>query len=161
MDERVEATPEDLSAELSALLGRLIRLLRREAPAPVGPGSLGALVTLNRDGPMRLGDLAAREGVAPPTLSRMIAGLEDAGYVSRRPDPGDRRAVRVSLTDDGSRVVAEAVEACADVFRRRMAGMSDDARRALEAALPALRRLAGDSEPVGEPPRERGVTNRL
>lgn len=132
----------DLPAELSGLLGRLMRLLRREAPAPVGPGSLAALVTLARYGPMRLGDLAAREGVAPPTLTRMIAVLEEAGYVARRQDPGDRRAVQVSLTVDGSRLVAEVMRMRAEVFRRRMAAMPDDARVALEAALPALRTLA-------------------
>lgn len=132
----------DLPAELSGLLGRLMRLLRREAPAPVGPGSLAALVTLTRYGPMRLGDLAAREGVAPPTLTRMIAALEEAGYVARRQDLGDRRAVQVSLTVDGSRLVAEVMRMRAEVFRRRMAAMPDDARVALEAALPALRTLA-------------------
>lgn len=132
----------DLSAELSGLLGRLMRMLRREAPAPVGPGSLAALVTLSRYGSLRLGDLAAREGVAPPTLTRMIAALEEAGYVTRRQDPGDRRAVQVSLTVDGSRLVAEVTQLRAEVFRQRMTAMPDDARAALEAALPALRTLA-------------------
>jgi DNA-binding MarR family transcriptional regulator len=135
----------DLAADLSQLMGILIRVLRREAPAPVGPGSLAALGTLSRCGPMRLGDLALREGVAPPTLTRMIATLEEAGYVTRRPDPGDRRAVRVSITDDGAQVVAAATAARADVFRNRIETLPDDAVRALEDAVPALRALAGEA----------------
>jgi DNA-binding MarR family transcriptional regulator len=146
-----EPADGDLAADLSLLMGTLIRMLRREAPTPVGPGSLAALATLSRSGPMRLGDLALREGVAPPTLTRMIAGLEEAGYVSRRPDPGDRRAVRVSLTDEGAQVVAAATAARADVFRMRIAALPDDARRALADAVPALRALAG------EPPAERSA----
>lgn len=140
----VDEPEPDLAAELSVLMGRLIRLLRREAPAPVGPGSLAALATLGRCGPLRLGDLALREGVAPPTLTRMIAGLEEDGYVTRRPDPGDRRAVRVSITERGRQVVSEALAARAEVFRRRLEVLPEASRRVLEDAVPALRALADD-----------------
>jgi DNA-binding MarR family transcriptional regulator len=127
------------------VIGQLIRLLRSQAPSAVGPGSLAALATLARHGPMRLGDLAAREGVAPPTLTRMIAVLEDAGFVQRRTDQADRRAVQVSVTDSGVRVVAEALDARAVVLQARLAALPEPDRTAILAALPALEALVDEA----------------
>jgi len=134
----------DLAGELAAVIGTVIRLLRRRVPTEVGPGSLAALATLHRGGPMRLGDLAAREGVSPPTLTRMIAALEDAGYVRRRPDDHDRRAVVVSITGGGTALVRQAQTARAEVLRARLAALTEAQREALVAALPALEALADD-----------------
>jgi len=134
----------DVAGRLSTVLGLLIRLLRRQAPAEVGPGSLAALV---RSGPMRQGDLAAREGVAPPTLTRMVAALEESGYVVRRSDDQDRRAVLVSVTEDGARVVRAARAARAVVLRDRLERLAPGQAQALLAALPALEALADDDAP--------------
>jgi DNA-binding MarR family transcriptional regulator len=133
---------EDGAVRLAAAIGQLIRLLRRQAPAEVGPGSLAVLATLCRYGPLRLGELAAREGVAPPTLTRMVGALAEAGYVTRRPDDDDRRAARVSVTPAGARVVAGAQAARAAVLRSRLAALPADDARALRMALPALEALA-------------------
>src|SRR5689334_2165656 len=138
------AADDDVAAQLSDVLGRLLRLVRRRAPADVGPGSLAALVTLVRSGPMRLGDLAAREGVAPPTLTRMVAVLEEGGLVDRRPDEKDRRAVLVSVTPDGARVVEDTLAARAEVLRSRLAALPAEHVDALVAALPALAALSDD-----------------
>ena len=137
----------DVAGRLSTVLGLLIRLLRRQAPAEVGPGSLAALATLVRSGPMRQGDLAAREGVAPPTLTRMVAALEESGYVVRRSDDQDRRAVLVSVTEDGARVVRAARAARAVVLRDRLERLAPGQAQALLAALPALEALADDDAP--------------
>jgi len=136
----------DTADRLSAVLDRLVRLLRRQAPAEVGPGSLAALATLRRAGPLRLGDLAVREAVAPPTLTRMIAVLEEAGHVVRRTDEHDRRAVLVSVTPAGARVVDVALAARAVVVRARLAALDGAALAALHAAVPALEALADDTE---------------
>jgi DNA-binding MarR family transcriptional regulator len=143
-DGAVTDDADDAAARLSAVIGQLVRVLRREAPSEVGPGSLAALATLARSGPLRLGDLAAREGVAPPTLTRMVAALEDAGHVTRRPDVHDRRAVLVSVTDAGARLVADTISARALVLRARLAALPEPDVRALLAALPALEQLVGD-----------------
>jgi DNA-binding MarR family transcriptional regulator len=142
-----DAGPDDAAqaVRLATVIGQLVRLLRRRSPAQVGPGSLGALATLARCGPMRLGDLASREGVAPPTLTRMIAVMEEGGLVSRRPDEHDRRAVRVSVTAAGAQVVAGIGAARAAVLRDRLAQLSPQDRQELAAALPALEAVADDS----------------
>ena len=137
--------PEEVAARLSVVLGQLIRVLRRQTPVTIGPGSLAALATLHRCGPLRLGDLALREGVAPPTLTRMVAVLEEGGHLTRRPDPDDRRAVQVSITAAGSELVESALGARAVVLQARLAALPDDARQALVRALPALEALADDA----------------
>lgn len=135
---------DDAAVRLDVLLGRLVRTLRKDGTAGLGPGSLSALVTLVRSGPMRLGDLAAKEGVAPPTLTRIVAVLEEGGHVGRTPDPDDRRAVVVAATPSGVELVTGVRSARAAALRDRIAGLSDAHRAALVAALPALEALVGD-----------------
>ncbi len=132
---------EQVAARLSVVVGRLIRQLRRVGTADIGPGALSALSTLNRCGPMRLGDLAQREGIAPPTLSRIVAALEDAGYVVRETDPRDRRAVRVAVTGSGTTVVQGIGTARTGHLTARLHELPPDRLQALLAALPALEEL--------------------
>src|SRR4051812_20903159 len=94
--------PDDAAARLYVAVGRLVRMLRRTGTADVSPGALSALSTLTKVGPSRLGDLAAREGVAAPTMTRIVAVLEDAGLVMRRPPPAGRRAVVGGATPGGA-----------------------------------------------------------
>src|SRR6201987_4325311 len=60
-----------------------------------------ALARLARSGPMRLGDLAAAEGIAPSTLTRLVTALEESGYVRRNADPSDARASTLVITPRG------------------------------------------------------------
>src|SRR5450755_3664613 len=128
---------EAAGARLSLVVGQLLRVLRRTAPTDIGPGSLAALASLWRLGPMRLGELAAREGVAPPTLTRIVAALEECGYVVRVPDPADRRAVRVTITPGGIDFVASVTAGRAGVLAGRLRQLPADQQAALVAALPA------------------------
>ncbi|MCU0303664.1 MAG: MarR family winged helix-turn-helix transcriptional regulator [Thermoanaerobaculales bacterium] len=66
-------------------------------------------------GGLRLGELGLRLGIAPSTLSRNLDRLVERGLVERGPDPGDRRALRADLTEDGRRAAA-AVKASELVF---------------------------------------------
>ncbi|HYB48038.1 MAG TPA: MarR family transcriptional regulator, partial [Streptosporangiaceae bacterium] len=68
---------------LRVALARLSRRLRRHELAGLTPTQLAALATIGKTGPMRLGDLAAAEGIAPSTLTRLVTALEDSGYVRR------------------------------------------------------------------------------
>src|SRR5450755_799742 len=126
---------EAAGARLSLVVGQLLRVLRRHAPTEIGPGSLAALASLWRLGPMRLGELAAREGVAPPTLTRIVAALEECGYVVREPDPADRRAVRVTITAAGTQFVTSVMAGRAGVLAVRLRHLPPDQRSALMAAL--------------------------
>jgi DNA-binding MarR family transcriptional regulator len=136
--------PDDAAARLYVVVGRLVRMLRRTGTADVSPGALSALSTLARSGPSRLGDLATREAVAAPTMTRIVAVLEDAGLVSRKPDPADGRAVVVEATEAGTALVQGESFARSSALRRRVAALSQADRAALLAALPVLEGLARD-----------------
>ena len=86
---------------------RLARVLRQMRDESVGlsPNQTSAMATLLNHGDQRIGDLAARELVRPPSMTRIVNGLEDRGYVTRRSDPHDRRQSVISLTDSGRRIL--------------------------------------------------------
>jgi DNA-binding MarR family transcriptional regulator len=125
-------------------LSRLIRWSRRSSVAPVGPGTMSALATIVDLGPVRLGDLAVREGVTPATLSRIAAGLEDDGLISRSVDPADRRSTFVSATSSGRRLVTDVRELRASALLERIDRLEVSQRAALLGALDALEALVED-----------------
>jgi DNA-binding MarR family transcriptional regulator len=133
---------DDLTERLQRVLGRLGRMLRREAPSVLGQGAMSALHTLKVDGPLRPSDLAAREGIRPPTLTRILTILEDGGYLVRTPDPADRRASLVAVTELGTHTLLTTRNARAGHLARHLAGLTDEQRRILAQALPVLEALA-------------------
>src|SRR5689334_25336000 len=86
---------------LRVAIARLSRRLRRHELAGLTPTQLSALATVERAGPLRLGDLAAAEGIAPSTLTRLVTALEERGYVDRCPVPGDARASTLAIAPPG------------------------------------------------------------
>jgi DNA-binding MarR family transcriptional regulator len=148
---RPSVTPASSSCEaavgipLYGLLVRLSRALRGNTPA--GELTLMQLSTLSvvgLCGPTRLGDLAARLGIAPPTTSRMIENLCERGLVSRKPDPDDQRATQIVLTASGEAAVAKLREQGTGYVAARLAALDPDQLRALVSALPALEELAAN-----------------
>jgi DNA-binding MarR family transcriptional regulator len=141
-------TDREDTARLYLAVGRLTRSLRRvgSGSAELGHGAVSALSNLVNHGSMRLGDLAAKEGVAPPTLSRIVAGLVDAGYVRREPDPNDGRAFLVSPTEEGERVVSGLYSTRIQELQRRLDRLPEDKIRLLVAALPALEDLVAEDD---------------
>ncbi len=92
-------TTAELAHDLRETLGRLVRRLRAESDYPVT--QMSVLGRLDRYGPASTSDLAAAERVRPQSMAQTVRELEAAGWVSRRPDPGDGRRAILSLTDDG------------------------------------------------------------
>jgi DNA-binding MarR family transcriptional regulator len=84
-------------------VNRLARLMRHQDDGDLGATSTAALATVVKRGPLTLGELAAFEQVAPPTMTKVVERLESRGFVARRVDPDDRRVARVSATATGTR----------------------------------------------------------
>lgn len=131
------------AAELYLSLGRIMRALRRAGDAgSLSPGAGSALATLARSGPQRLGDLAAAERVTAPTMSRIVASLEQSGHVKRTPDPTDKRASELSATEQGRALVngltSERIQHLARVLDRLEPGQRTAAAEALDALETAL-----------------------
>jgi DNA-binding MarR family transcriptional regulator len=104
------------------------------------------LATLVTFGQMRLGDLAAKEGVAAATMSRIVASLVESGYVSRESDPIDRRAWLAAATNEGERLVSGVRSTRVQELNKRLDRLSPEHRDALADALPALEALLADEE---------------
>ncbi len=135
------ATPtagdDELAARLRVAVTRLNRRLRQESPTGVTPSQESALSTINRLGRPTLGELAQAEQVQPPTMTRVVAGMETAGLVVRRGDEGDRRVIRVELSADG-RATLERIKSLKDAYLARQIATLTRAERARVGALAAL-----------------------
>ena len=131
---------------LRVAIARVSRRLRRHELAGLTPTQLSALATVDAAGPLRLGDLAAAEQIAPSTLTRLVTALEELGYVERCAVPGDARSSTLTITTCGhealERIRRETTVVLADSLRT----LSADQLTALAAALPALERLS-DADP--------------
>ena len=105
-----------------------------------------------RDG-ARVGELAVLLRLAPNTVSTLLQQMSDAGLLRREMDPADRRAVRVSLTDTGTRQVEGWREAHERRIGSALAGLDQDDQSTVLAALGSLSRLADqlDDRQLGEP----------
>jgi DNA-binding MarR family transcriptional regulator len=111
-------TPAELADRLHSAAIHLLRRLRREDDASGLPApQLSALSVIVFGGPITLGALAAAEQVRPPTITKLVARLEEAGLVAREVDPVDRRVVRVRSTARGARLLQEG-------RRRRVAALA-------------------------------------
>jgi DNA-binding MarR family transcriptional regulator len=127
---------------LRVALARLSRRLRRHQLAGLTPTQLAALATVGHSGPMRLGDLAAAEGIAPSTLTRLVTALEDSGYVRRCADPSDARASTLAITAHGQDALERIRAESTLVLAASMQLLAPAQRAALADALPVLEQLA-------------------
>lgn len=137
---------QDVSGRLFLAVGRLSRSLRQAGVPGPGHGAISALATLVNYGQLRLGDLAAKEGVAAATMSRIVASLVEAGYVNRESDPIDRRAWLAEATEEGERLVSGVRSTRVHELGMRLERLTPEHQAALAAALPALEALIADEE---------------
>jgi|ERR1700733_11222336 DNA-binding MarR family transcriptional regulator len=127
---------------LRVALARLSRRLRRHDVAGLTPTQLAALATVEQSGPLRLGDLAAAEGIAPSTLTRLVTALEDSGYVRRCTDPSDARASTLAITTLGHEMLERIRSESTLVLAESLRSLTPVQRVALASALPVLEQLA-------------------
>lgn len=131
-----------LGEKLFIALGRALRWNSRQSGEEFGPGVLSALGTVVDCGSVRLGDLAAREGVSPASLSRTIALLEAKGLSSRLVDPADRRSAFVRATDVGALLIRERRRDRGARIAAQLGPLTDEERAALQRIIAAISGLA-------------------
>lgn len=136
-------TSVDFAAGLRAAIDRIARRLREtRAGEGLTPTQVSVLFTIAVHGPLRLSDLADREGLNPTMVSRVVAQLASALLVERTPDPADGRAALVTVTRTGAELRRRIRRERADVLASHLSGLDSGQRAALVAALPALETLA-------------------
>ena len=130
-----------LAARLRLGVTRLARRLRQEAEAGVTPSMLSALSSAERQGSLTMRDLCHAEQVQPPTMTRIVAALVEAGLVVRDPDPTDGRVAWVSVTPDGRRLLERSRRRKEAYLAKALRSLELEELRTLEAAAEILERL--------------------
>lgn len=132
-----------LASRLRIAVVRLNRRLRTQiTDSTVTLSQVSALSCLHKYGSLTPGELAARESVQPPSMTRVIAALEELGLVSRRPHPTDGRQAIVELTDAGVERIEEEVSARERWIDLRLAELTKDERDVLCRAAEIIDRMA-------------------
>jgi DNA-binding MarR family transcriptional regulator len=139
------ATDPDTAVQLREVIGRLSRRLRPTAAgaaAGLTPTRVSILLDVVRRGPMRLGDVAAAEGINPTMLSRVVSELTAAGLLARDSDEHDRRAAWVRATPAGRRLAERMRRERTEAVNAALRELTPAEQNTIAAALPALGALA-------------------
>ena len=134
--------PEQLADQLhSAAIGLLRRLRREDDAIGITSPRLSALSVVVFGGPLTLGQLAAAEQVKPPTMTRIVTGLEEDGLVTRRDDPADGRLTQIHATAKGRRILAAGRARRVNTLAEAVEALDRQSRRELESGVRVLQRL--------------------
>ncbi len=141
-----------LLTEVVTRLRRVLRAsIRSEYPWESLPMAQVEILQRLRDEPgLRVNDLAQRHRLANNTVSVLVQQMVVAGFVARSPDPDDRRAVRLTLTPQGRRMITEWQRAHEQRLESALDRIAAADRCAIGAALPSLSRLVDELENVDE-----------
>ena len=135
-----------LATSLRISISRLARRMRAERAAQglqpeLSDSQLAALAALEKHA-MTPGELAEHEKVQPPSITRVIASLEERGLIQRMPHPSDRRQVVLTVTDQGRDVVRQVRQLREAWLARRLRDLTPVERGVLREALPILEKLS-------------------
>jgi DNA-binding MarR family transcriptional regulator len=137
------------AAALNSGAIHLLRALRRvDRESGLTPARLSALSVLVFGGPCTLGRLAAIEGVAGPTMTRIVDGLVELGLAQRGAHPDSARSVLITPTTAGTELMRAAAQRRVDAIAAGIAQLPARERALLErsaASLPALAKLVRDT----------------
>lgn len=134
--------PEDLADQLHSAAIHLLRQLRREDDSiGISAPRLSALSVVVFAGPLTLGRLAAAEQVKPPTMTRIVTGLEKAGLVQRRDDAEDGRVTQIHATKKGQRVLAAGRARRVETLAAAVRSLDTKNQRHLESGIQIVEKL--------------------
>ena len=132
---------DDSVGRLRLAVTRLARLLRQQDAAGLTPTLLATLATIAREGQLTLGDLAAHEQVAPPTVTKIVTKLESAGLVERRADADDGRVRTVHITAEGKRQLDAIRRRRSAWLEARVDDLEPEAQKKIDDAVEVLEAL--------------------
>jgi DNA-binding MarR family transcriptional regulator len=142
----VTASQDIASADrLRLTLTRLIRTLRRRGRSRLTPSQVSALSTVEEYGPIRISALATYESLGPSAATRVVASLEELELLERSDDPDDKRASLVNLSESGRVELDELKRERTLDISSMLERLSAKERQTIEAALPALEKIARDN----------------
>ncbi|MFI0483888.1 MarR family winged helix-turn-helix transcriptional regulator [Actinomadura sp. 9N215] len=148
------ASVPGLAEELRISIARLSRRLRTLRPAgetgelgaggrsPLSLTQFAALAAIERHGSMTPRELADHEKVQPPSMTRVIAYLEERGLVVRSPHPTDGRQVVLNATEAGAALLADERRRKEAWLARRLGELTEGEREILRRAAPIIDKLS-------------------
>ncbi|MCW2495935.1 MarR family transcriptional regulator [Jatrophihabitans sp.] len=133
----------ELAGVLRPALLRLTRLIRMQrVDTSITLTQLSVLVSIENNGPMSPGEIASCERVQPPSMTKVLASLEERGLVVRTVHPTDRRQAVIDLTEAGHELIDSERLSRDRWFSQQLARLSEEERAVLRKALPLLDKLA-------------------
>jgi len=127
---------------------RARRRIEDRSGVPLGPTTIATLAAIRTSGPARHRAVAHRVGLQPSRVSKEVRVLVDAGMVTERPDPDDRRAVLLEATDKGTEAHARYLDAAQEILAEVLADWSDrDLRQLVGLTTRLAAAFARESEP--------------
>ena len=143
MTTATRSTIAELAAVLRPSLLRLTRLIRNQrVDESVTLTQVSAMGTLAKRGPMSAGELAAQERVQPPSMTKVLANLEERGLVRRDAHPSDRRQAIIEITDAGTRAARVRAPLARPWLTQQLAALTPEERALLRKIVPVLDKLA-------------------
>jgi DNA-binding MarR family transcriptional regulator len=138
-------TAAALAEQLRAAITRLNRRLRQTRPVgELTQNQLSVLASLELAGALTPRELSDAERVQPPTMTKVLAKLEERGLIQRAPHPTDGRQVLLSATDGGRAVLLEQRRVKAEWLTRRLARLTPEDRETLARAAEIIEQIARD-----------------
>ncbi|GAA4174104.1 MarR family winged helix-turn-helix transcriptional regulator [Gryllotalpicola koreensis] len=143
------------STDLHTLLGdlvqansRLVRIAAQATGSTESSATWRTLRVLQQSGPLRVGELAALSRVAQPTMTKIVAGLADRGWVERIADPDDARAAQIVVTPAGATAVDGWVEELTSALHPYFADLTVDELDALRRTVALLQERVELNDPA-------------
>jgi DNA-binding MarR family transcriptional regulator len=136
----IDDTPIDVD-RLRLVLLRLARKIRTSSVEEITPSQLAVLATVSRSERATIGQIAESEHVKPPSVSKIVAALEAAGFLARETDPDDRRCAFITVTGAGAAYLDEVRAAGRTWLASQLADLGADDLGAIASVLPVLEHL--------------------
>jgi len=138
----MKPTPSaELASRLRRAVTRMNRRLRATSLGEISPAQASMLATIEiLEGPS-LGELATAEQIQPPSVTRLVKGLQDAGLIMQRTDENDRRSTRVAITTKGKKALTEIRDRKTQFINSKLSGLSPKDLEAAEKLVLLLERL--------------------
>jgi DNA-binding MarR family transcriptional regulator len=137
------STISELAATLRPSLLRLTRLIRNQrVDMSVTLTQISAMATLAKRGPMSAGELASCEKVQPPSMTKVLANLEERGLVRREVHPTDKRQAIISVSEEGFALLESETRSRDAWLSKRLTQLTSEERALLRSAVPVLDKLA-------------------
>jgi DNA-binding MarR family transcriptional regulator len=143
MTTATRTTIAELASQLRPALLRLTRIVRNQrVDMSVTLTQLSAMATLFKNGAMSAGELAACERVQPPSMTKVLANLEERGLVRREVHPSDRRQAIIAITPAGEQLLDSERRSRDAWLSKRLATLTAEERALLQRVVPILDKLA-------------------